>query len=97
MNEFFIRQVAVLRRIISDYRNETLSLNGLIQRIEGIGGVLDIDAWNEASCSIVMSMEQVNAVALYAKRGLTNADKTSIENSLLELEVLISRFENEWV
>lgn len=95
MNEFFIRQVAVLRQLISDYRNGMLSLNGLIQRIEGIGGLLDIDAWNEAISSIVLSMEQVNAVALDAKRGLTKADKTLIENSLLELEALVRCFENE--
>ncbi len=37
MNEFFARQIVVLRRLISSYREGTLGLNALVQRIEGIG------------------------------------------------------------
>lgn len=95
MDELFVRQAAVLRRFVSDYREGALGLNALIQRIEGIGDVLGIDTWKDAAFPIVLSMEQVNALALDAKRGLTVADKTSVENSLLELEALIRRFETE--
>jgi hypothetical protein len=49
----------------------------------------------DAVFPIVLSMEQVNAVALDAKRGLTVADKAAVENSLLALEALIRRFETE--
>lgn len=93
MDEFFARQVVVLRRLISDYREGVLGLNALIQRIEGIGDVLGVEAWKDAVFPIVLSMEQVNAVALDAKGALTEADKASVENSLLELEALIHRFE----
>lgn len=95
MDELFARQVVVLRRLVSDYRDGVLGLDALIQRIEGIGDVLGVEAWKDAVFPIVLSMEQVNAVALDAKRGLTVADKASIENSLLELEALIRRFEAE--
>lgn len=95
MDELFARQVVVLRRLVSDYREGVLGLNALIQRIEGIGDVLGVEAWKDAVFPIVLSMEQVNAVALDAKRGLTVADKAAIENSLLELEALIRRFEAE--
>ena len=93
MDELFARQVVVLRRLISDYREGVLGLNALIQRIEGIGDVLGVVAWKDAVFPIVLSMEQVNAVALDAKTGLKEADKASIENRLLELEALINRFE----
>ena len=93
MDELFVRQVVVLRRLVSDYREGVLGLNALIQRIEGIGDVLGVEAWKDAVFPIVLSMEQVNAVALDAKRALTEADKASVENSLLELEALINRFE----
>jgi hypothetical protein len=55
--------------------------------------VLGIEAWKDAVFSIVLSMEQVNAAALNARRSLTEADKASVENSLRELEALIARFE----
>ena len=93
MDEFFCRQVVVLRRLVSDYRAGALGLDALIQRIEGIGNVLDVEAWKDATFPIVLSMEQVNASALDAKRELTPGDKASVENSLLELEALINRFE----
>ena len=93
MDELFARQVVVLRRLASDYREGVLGLNALIQRIEGIGDVLGVEAWKDAVFPIVLSMEQENAVALDAKRALTEADKASVENSLLELEALINRFE----
>lgn len=93
MDELFVRQVVVLRRLVSDYREGVLGLNALIQRIEGIGDVLGVEAWKDAVFPIMLSMEQVNAVALDAKRALTEADKASVENSLLELEALINRFE----
>lgn len=95
MNELFVRQVAVLRRFVSDYRGGSLDLNALIQRIEGISAVLDVDAWRDAVFPIVLSLEQVNAVALDAKRDLTTADKVVVENSLLELETLMQRLEAE--
>ena len=93
MDELFVRQVVVLRRLVSDYREGVLGLNALIQRIEGIGDVLGVEAWKDAVFPIMLSMEQVNAVTLDAKRALTEADKASVENSLLELEALINRFE----
>lgn len=93
MDELFARQVVVLRRLVSDYREGVLGLNALIQRIESIGDLLDVEAWKDAVFPIVLSMEQVNAVALDAKSVLTEADKASVENSLLELEALINRLE----
>ncbi len=93
MSEFFDRQMAVLRQLISDYREEKLSLNFLIQRVQAIGDVLELDSWKEAVFPIIWSMEQINAFALEAKQGLTEEEANSTKNSLVELEALISRFE----
>ncbi len=91
MDELFARQAAVLRRLVNC--EGRLGLNALIQRIEGIGDILGIEAWKDAVFLLVLSMEQVNATAIDAKRDLTEAEKTLVEKSLLELEVLIVRFE----
>ena len=84
--------LTVLHRQVNDYRNGRLGLNTLIQRIEGIGAVLGFESWKDAIFPIVLSMEQVNAAALDEKRGLTEAEKVSVENSLHELESIINRF-----
>ena len=93
MNELFDRQMTALRRMIGDYRQDALDLNSLIQRIEGISDVLDIQAWRDAVFPVVMSMEQVNAVAIDGRRALTKYDKYQIEKSLLQLEALIDYFQ----
>lgn len=36
MNEFLDRQVSVLHRLVSDYRDGVLNLNSLIQGVEGV-------------------------------------------------------------
>lgn len=94
MNELFARQVAMLRRLIGDYREGALSLNALIQRIEGIGDVLGIEAWKDSVFPIVLTMEQVNAIALEANRRLTGEERSAVESALQDLEALISRFES---
>lgn len=93
MDELFARQIAILRKLVEDYRKKEIGLNALIQRIEGIGSVLSIEAWSNAVFPIVLSLEQINAMALNAKREPTASERTSIEGSLLELETLIKRFE----
>jgi hypothetical protein len=94
MDELFARQMVVLRRLVNDYRRGVIGLNPLIQRIEGIGNVLGVEVWKDKVFPVVLSMEQVNAAALEEKRALTEADKASVENSLLELESLIVRFDS---
>lgn len=93
MNDFFVRQVAILRNLIEDYQQNAISLNALIQRIEGINGMLGSETWSDAVFPIVLSLEQVNAAALEARRGLTAAEADEVESSLLELEALIKNFE----
>lgn len=97
MSQFFDRQAAVLRQLIHDYRDGMLGLNVLIQRIEGVGDVLGVEEWKDGVFPIVLSLEQINAAALNAKRGLTSADKASIDSSLLDVEALIKRLEIEGV
>lgn len=93
MNDFFVRQVAILRNLIEDYHQNAINLNVLIQRIEGINGVLGNETWSDAVFPIVLSLEQVNAAALEARRGLTAAETAAVESSLLELEALIKNVE----
>jgi hypothetical protein len=93
MNEMIIRQMSLLRHLIADYHHGILDLNALIQRIEGIGEIINLIEWKSAIFPIILSMEQINAFVSNMKSGLTEADRVSIKNSLCELEALICRFE----
>lgn len=90
MNIFLARQTAVLLELINDYREGALSLNKLIQRIEGVGAVIGSDIWTDLLFPLVLSMEEINAVTLNANRSLTEIEKIKIEISLLELEAVIN-------
>lgn len=93
MSVFFARQAGVLRQLLSDYRDGLLSLNSLVQRIEGVGAVIESDVWTDAVFPLVLSMEEINAVALDENRSLTATEKAMIDSSLLELEAVINRLE----
>ncbi|RMM94219.1 hypothetical protein ALP90_01985 [Pseudomonas amygdali pv. ulmi] len=86
MNEFIDRQVSMLHRLIGDYRNGALNLNSLIQGIEGVRAVVESDKWKEAVFPIISFIEEINGVALDAKRNLTANEKALIDSSLIELE-----------
>ncbi|KQW56488.1 hypothetical protein [Variovorax sp. Root411] len=93
MDEFLARQFSVLQKLINDYRQKAVSLNALIQRIEGVTGVLGNHTWSDAVFPIVLSLEQVNAATLEARRELTAVEAAAVESSLLELKALIKSFE----
>jgi len=93
MDDLFVRQIDILKGAMGDYRRGALGLNSLIQRIEGVSEMLDMPEWKDAIYPIVLSLETINAFALGANKGLTEADTISVENSLLMLEKLIGRFQ----
>lgn len=95
MNEFLDRQLSMLRKLIGEYREGALSLNSLIQRIEGVGAAIDSPAWSDSSFSILLSMEQINAIRLDTNRSLTQSDTEEIEKHLRELEKLIGKWESD--
>lgn len=95
MGELIRRQFFVMRQSIDDYRADRLSLNSLIQRIEGAGGVMNGDRLEDAVSMILLEMEQINADVLNAGTELSEKDKSDLEKFLLGIEELIARFERE--
>jgi hypothetical protein len=92
MNEYLERQKSILRQLIGEYRAGRLTLDTLVQRIEGVSQAIGIERWKKEVFPIVLVLEQVNAASLGRKTGLTDADKTEVANSLRELEMLIECF-----
>lgn len=94
MDEYLERQISVLRQLIRDYRTERLSLNALVQRIEGVSNAIGLDSWKDAIFPIILTMEQINAAALDSKHALSSENKAAIEGSLDDLEQVIQRLSN---
>lgn len=90
MSDIFDRQIGLLRLHIRAYRKGELSLNSLIQKIEGISSAINTKTWGDATYPIVLEMEQVNAGLLSSKRNISKMDTEVIENALIELENLIN-------
>ena len=93
MDEYFNRQVSLMRRLMNDYRDGQLSLNKCIQNLEGISEAIGSESWKNSIFPIILTMEQINAVAITEHRELHDADKMLIEKSLNDLEHLIQHFE----
>lgn len=95
MNELIDRQFLVMRQAIDSYRANHMHLNSLIQRIQGIGEIIGSGQWRDAIFPFILEMEQINADALNAEKALTEKDKSDVEQYLLEIEGLITRFDTQ--
>lgn len=95
MNELIDRQFLVMRQAIDGYRASHMHLNSLIQRIQGVGEVIGSDQWRDAIFPFILEMEQINADVLNAGTVLTEKDKSDVEQYLLEIEGLITKFETQ--
>ncbi|NWD73713.1 hypothetical protein HX890_06205 [Pseudomonas gingeri] len=92
MSDHLARQLVLLRQLIREYREGELSLNLLVQRVEGVGAAIDSESWTDSAFNILLSMEQINAVTLDTQGHLMPTDTVEIEKSLVELETLIGRW-----
>ena len=93
MNELFDRQVAVLRSSMGSYREGAMTLNTLIQRMEGVSDVIGMDKWKVAVFPMVLCLEQINASVLESGEDLRDIDQQAVKATLVELELLIRSFE----
>jgi hypothetical protein len=88
MHQFIHRQITHLEKFIHDFREGSLSLNSLIQRVEGISIALANKAWSDAIFPIVVDMEQINAATLASCRDVNEHERLSIEQSLHAIKLL---------
>jgi len=95
MNEGLERQLKTLEGVIRAYRDEQITLNTLIQRIEGIAEFIDTPSCKEEIFPILLVLEQINAVNLDTKAQLSASQKADIKSALQDVDSLINRFSKE--
>jgi hypothetical protein len=98
--DFINRQMSVLKSSIDDFRQGSTSLNTLVERVEGLAGVIDDAAFQGAADEIVLSLEQINASILEGAPK-TAADVEVIRADLEKLDALVAKYsspvnEDEW-
>lgn len=90
MDEFLIRQLALIQRSVTDYRSGLLGLNGLVQRLEAIGNVIGGRLWEEQLFEIVVDIERINSEIIDKNRQMTSDEKTCVENILQQVELIVT-------
>lgn len=98
--DFLNRQMSILKSSVDDFRQGRMSLNTLVWRIEGLAGVIDDIAFQDAADEVVLSLEQINA-ALLDGAPKTAADDEAIRADLEKLDALVAKYsrpvnEEEW-
>ena len=89
--DFLNRQMSILKSSIDDFRQGRMSLNILIGRIEGLAGVIDDKAFQDAAGEVVLSLEQINAALLDGAPKTTVRDE-AIRADLEKLDVMVARY-----
>jgi hypothetical protein len=92
MNDFLDRQLTVMLKAVADFRAGRIQLNDLVQHIEGVSDVIQMDAWNDRIYPVVLALEQINAMAIDARRGLTVDEGVDVAAALSELEAHVQAF-----
>ena len=92
MSDFLDRQLTVMLKAVTDFRAGRLQLNDLVQHIEGVSDVIQVDAWKDRIYPVVLVLEQINAMAINARRGLTADETVDVAAALSELEAHVHAF-----
>ena len=79
MDEFKARQLTQMRFAIADFREEKISLNMLLSRLEG------------AARAAGLEHERINADLLEERRALTPSEQMQVETLIARLESQLSQ------
>ena len=61
MDEFFQRQLTILKDTVSRYRAGTLGLNKVVQHLEAVTNLVNDQKWRDQVFPIIVNLEQINA------------------------------------
>jgi hypothetical protein len=86
MDDFLKRQLSLMQQAIEDYRDNSLSLNTFIQRVEAIGNVIGGELWAEKLFPAVVDLESVNSEIIDKGRQMTSDERDKINAILNRLQ-----------
>lgn len=90
MDEFIARQRTQIRYRIADFRHGALSLNSVIQQIEGLAQTIGEPFWADQVFPLVVELEGINSELIDKRRDMTLAEREKVETLLKGVEALIN-------
>jgi hypothetical protein len=89
MDDFIARQRNQILFAIEDYRAGLLSLNRLIQQLEGLAHAIGESFWNDRMFPLIIELERVNSDLLDKRRVLAPSEKELVAEVLKAIEQLV--------
>lgn len=89
-SEVMTRQLLLLYKLINDYRTNSISLNQMIMKIEGILALDEMKEVWEAIYQKINLLEEINA-SLFEGKILLQRDKDLINETLTGISIYIDR------
>ncbi len=89
-SEVMTRQLLLLNKLINDYRTNSISLNQMIMKIEGILALDEMKEVWEAIYQKINLLEEINA-SLFEGKILLQRDKDLINETLTGISIYIDR------
>jgi hypothetical protein len=89
MNDFILRQCSQIHLKVTDFRQGALSLNSLIQSLEGLTRAIGDEFWSDKVFPLVLDLERINSELIDKKRKPTIEELRYVERCLSEIEKLV--------
>jgi single-stranded DNA-specific DHH superfamily exonuclease len=80
-----------MRFAIADFREEKISLNMLLSRLEGAARAVGQEFWEQNVYDRALELEQINADLLEERRALTPSEQMQVETLIAQLESQLSQ------
>jgi single-stranded DNA-specific DHH superfamily exonuclease len=80
-----------MRFAIADFREEKISLNMLLSRLEGAARAVGQEFWEQNVYDRALELEQINADLLEERRALTPSEQMQVETLIARLESQLSQ------
>jgi hypothetical protein len=90
MSDLVKRQFELMRVLLDDYKSNKVSLNLLIQRIEGLSRAAGNRLWEDSFFDIVLNLESINSELIENKRLPSKHEEDEIRASVEALEKVIT-------
>jgi hypothetical protein len=78
--------------IVNAYRAGTVTLNGLILRLESLDAAIGLETWTQWWRSVFETMEQINALCLSDGRKMTPDEHSEVQQCLSIIESKVFDF-----
>lgn len=91
MNEYILRQHAQMHFKIADFRQGALTLNGLLQQLEGLARAVGEEFWSEVLFPLVLDLERINSELLDKSRDMTSDEQDEVARLLMAVEARLLR------